>query len=167
MGLKMPAKGTDDADLDVTPFLNLMIVLVPVLLLSMTFTKVAVLELKLPELTGGEAVSATSQSKLEVVVDDKGIRVYFPENILIKALPVQISDSGESRYDFENLSLVLQAIKQEHESKRDVIIRLDKEMNYQNIIKTMDTVKSYRTVHISSVVDVELFPEVSLGDVRE
>ena len=50
---KYKEKGIDEAELDVTAFMNLMIVLVPVLLLSMTFTQISVLEIKLPELTGG------------------------------------------------------------------------------------------------------------------
>ena len=166
MALKTPAKGTDDADLDVTPFMNLMIVLVPVLLLSMSFTQVTVLELRLPELTGGAIAAVDSQSKLEVAVDEKGIRVYFPENKLLKELPVDENEAGEKIYDYETLSLVLQAIKDEHQEKKDVVIRLDKKTDYQNIVKTMDTVKSFQTVHISSVVDVELFPEISLGDAR-
>ena len=37
-----------EADLDITPFMNLMIVLVPVLLLNMVFAHTSVLELNFP-----------------------------------------------------------------------------------------------------------------------
>jgi len=58
MSFKVKRQSTDEADIDVTSFMNLMIVLVPVLLMSMTFTKVTVMEINLPELSGGS--SATS-----------------------------------------------------------------------------------------------------------
>ena len=164
MGLRIPKGETDEADLDVTPFMNLMIVLVPVLLLSMTFTKVTVLELALPELTGGAVAGATSQSKLEVVVNPAGIQVFFPENTLIQDIPQITNENGDAVYDFHSLSLVLQAVKNSHEDKKDVVILLDKNTGYQDIVKTMDTVKSFKAVVVSSMVEIELFPEISLGE---
>jgi biopolymer transport protein ExbD len=40
-----------DAELDITSFMNLMIVLVPVLLLSLVFAQIRVLNIQLPPLT--------------------------------------------------------------------------------------------------------------------
>ena len=51
---KKRQKHTESADLDVTPFMNLMIVLVPVLLLSMVFTHTTVIDLNFPT---GEAAA--------------------------------------------------------------------------------------------------------------
>ena len=164
MSLKVPRIKEDDAELDVTAFLNLMIVLVPVLLLSMTFAKIAVLEIRLPELTGGSTNSVDSQSKLEVVVQKDGYRVYFPERTLIKAIPALVNDVDEKAYDYQTLSLVMQAVKKQVSDKRDVLIRLDKDIDYQILVKTMDSVKSFNTVVVTSLVEQELFPEISLGD---
>ncbi|MCK5881879.1 MAG: biopolymer transporter ExbD, partial [Sinobacterium sp.] len=41
-------KPKEDADINITSFMNLMIVLVPVLLLNMVFTQTMVLDIKLP-----------------------------------------------------------------------------------------------------------------------
>lgn len=78
MSLKIKRLNTDAAEIDVTSFMNLMIVLVPVLLMSMTFTKITVMEINLPELTGGGGTTSLDQSQLEVVVRDDGIGVFFP-----------------------------------------------------------------------------------------
>jgi len=48
-------RSREAAELDVTPFMNLMIVLVPVLLLSMVFTHTTVIELNFPTGEGSEA----------------------------------------------------------------------------------------------------------------
>ena len=164
MSLKTRRKGTDEADLDVTAFLNLMIVLVPVLLLTMTFTQVTVLEVRLPELTGGAASSQDTQSKLEVVIDEKGIRVRYPENTLVQDIPIKQAEDGTPEYDFERLSLVMQALKKQLQDKKDAVILSSPNIAYQDLVSTMDAVKSFKTVVVTSLEELELFPEISLGD---
>src|SRR5688572_3206298 len=109
-------RGTDEAELDVTSFLNLMIVLVPVLLLSMTFTQITVLEISLPELTGGRGTSEVGQSQLEVVIAEEGFKVFYPENTLIQEIPkklITVEGVEEGLYDYAMLSLVLQEVKKQ------------------------------------------------------
>lgn len=164
MSFKYKHKPTDAADLDITSFMNLMIVLVPVLLLSITFTQISVHEIKLPDLTGGSFASDKSQPQLEVVVNADGFSVYYPNRqTLVKNLPMLASESSDN-YDYDNLSLVLQEIKTQLSERTDILVMADTNLGYQNLVLTMDTVKSYRTVLAASVVEVELFPEISLGE---
>lgn len=190
MNFKYKRKADEEPDIDVTSFMNLMIVLVPVLLLSMTFTQTTVLEVKLPELTGGAEETLDPQSKLEVEISATGFRVFYPEDTLIQEIPllgVTPTDNienepgkdeakgavidGEKKavakaYDYRQLSYVLQAIKQQVSEKRNVLLRSELDIDYQHIIGTMDTLKSYRTVIAASLVEIELFPEISLDDSR-
>jgi len=70
------------ADADVTPMLNLMVILIPVLLTSSEFVKVGAIELKLPEAAqsggGGGGLSVASDAKLDVgiVITSKGFNVF-------------------------------------------------------------------------------------------
>jgi biopolymer transport protein ExbD len=164
MNFKYRYKPTDDAELDVTAFLNLMIVLVPVLLLSLTFTQITVLEIKLPELTGGFASSTDPQAKLEVVIDKKGIKVKYPSNTVVQEIAADKAEDGSTTYDFEQLSLVMRALKEKLVDKKDILILSSPDIGYQNLVYTMDAVKSYKSVVVSSLVEIELFPEISLGD---
>lgn len=163
MSFQIRKKAYESADLDVTSFMNLMIVLVPVLLLTMTFTQVTVLDIKLPELTGGDSQSGESQSQLEVEITKTGFNVYYPQNTLLKAIPLKTSEQGES-YDYRYLSLVLQEIKSQISDKQDILILSEASIDYQSLVLTMDTVKSYQTTVVASLVEVELFPNISLGD---
>lgn len=163
MNLKFQYKGTDDAELEITSFMNLMIVLVPVLLLSMTFTQVTVLDVKLPELTGGPAVSANAQSELEIRITTEGFRIFYPDNVLVKSIPLIESTDGKA-YDYEQLSLVVQEIKRQLPEKRDALLLSEPSVDYQSLVFTMDALKSYKTVVAASMVEIELFPEISLGD---
>lgn len=164
MAFRYKYKPADDAELDITSFMNLMIVLVPVLLLSITFTQITVHEIKLPELTGGFAASDESQAQLEVVVDEEGFTVYYPNRKnQISQLPLVQTETGMA-YDYDSLSSVLQEVKAQISDRRDIVLLADKSLDYQSLVSTMDIVKSYRTVLAASVVEVELFPEISLGD---
>lgn len=153
------------AEVDVTSFMNLMVVLVPVLLITLTFTQVSVLDLHLPDLTGGARVSDTSQSQLMVKIHRDGFKVYYPENTLIQEVPLTETDQ-ESQHDYRRLSLVMQSVKEQLSDTRNILLLAEADVDYQNLVSTMDTVRSYKTVLAASVVEVELFPEISLGDAK-
>ncbi|WP_283789812.1 ExbD/TolR family protein [Bermanella sp. WJH001] len=160
MSFKIKRQGTDDADIDVTSFMNLMIVLVPVLLMSMTFTKITVMEINLPELSGGSSATSLEQSQLEVVVRKSGIEIFFPTGSLVKSIPLL----ENKQQDFQTLAMVLKEIKNKVSDKKDALILSSSDLEYQTLITTMDTVKSYQTVVAASLAEVELFPQISLGD---
>lgn len=156
-----------EADLDITAFMNLMIVLVPVLLMSMVFKQISILQLNLPDLTGAETVSSEKNRQLEVVLRDSGIQVFYPSGVLVKTIPAEEKD-GEMVQDYKTLSLVLQEIKRAeksaHNDKKDVLLLSEADINYQSLVSTMDTLRAFETVVATSLVEVELFPEISLGD---
>jgi biopolymer transport protein ExbD len=140
--------------------MNLMIVLVPVLLMSMTFTKITVMEINLPELSGGSSATSLEQSQLEVVVRKSGFEIFFPTGSLVKSIPVL----DNKQQDFQTLAMVLKEIKNKVSDKKDALILSSSDLEYQTLITTMDTVKSYQTVVAASLAEVELFPQISLGD---
>lgn len=172
MLLGVSKRTRSENDIDVTPFMNLMVVLIPVLLLSMSFTQIVAIELKLPELTGGQSVSLTPQSQLEIVVDEKGYQVFFPDRTLLKTIPKkqqknQLNDqaiSNNEQYDLMTLSQVLQAVKQKVPEKRTALVRSAPTVQFQQVVDVLQATKFYTTVVAASVVDIELFPEVSLDE---
>lgn len=163
MAFNIRKNSSMEADLDVTSFMNLMIVLVPVMLMSLTFTQITVHEIKLPELTQGSVSSEELPPKLEVLIGKTDIQVYYPSNVLVNSIPMIDTESGKT-HDFQQLSLVLQAIKKQLEDKQDVLILSSESVNYQTLVSAMDAVKSYKTVVAASVVEIALFPEISLAD---
>lgn len=163
MSFKVKHRHHDDAELNITSFMNLMIVLVPVLLLSLTFTQIRVHNINLPDLTGGSTSSDASQSQLEVLVSNKGFKIYYPTKNLVKEIPAISTPQGQA-LDFVLLGEVMQELKKQLSTKKDVLILSSANLSYQSLVSTMDAVKSYKTVVAASLVEVELFPEISLGD---
>lgn len=153
------AKHTEAADLDVTPFMNLMIVLVPVLLLSMVFTHTTVIDLNFPSGDNASGQFDPDAVHLEVVVRSNGLQVADGRGGNIKTLPLL-----EGQYDFEELSLVMQELKRRMPEKQDITVLLEDATDYQTLVTVMDKVRSYPTVVGLDVVQAELFPVISLGD---
>lgn len=177
--LRRTKASRNEAELDITAFMNLMIVLVPVLLLGMVFSQITVLDLKLPDAAAGDSVEDKTRKKdIELVIRDDGMTVNYPRGILLKAIPkvpAPEPEDGEAVppeqaevHNFEMLSLVLQEVKRQLREKgiekRDITVLSEPNTTYQTIVSAMDTVRSYKAVVAASVVDAELFPEVSFGD---
>jgi len=107
------------ADTDVTPMLNLMVMLIPLLLTSSEFVRIGAIELKLPETTqgggGGGGASEMQNQKLDagIVITSKGFNIfsyYKTEGDSAKAGEPDIPlVNGE--YDFEKLNVRLADIK--------------------------------------------------------
>ena len=181
-----------EAELDITSFMNLMIVLVPVLLLGMVFSQITVLDLKLPDAAASEASPDKPVKKeIELVIRKDGMVVNYPRGILLKRIPKIPAAPGEDKagegntgentgegsatasqsamvYDFKLLGLVLREMKRQLREKgidnKAITVLSEPDTNYQTIVSAMDTVRSYKAVVAASVVDAELFPDVSFGD---
>lgn len=153
-----------EAELDITSFMNLMIVLVPVLLMMMVFSRITVLELALPQLGEANAQNIdVKDQRLELVVRADNIAVYYPQGYLVKDIAVTAQG-----YDYPALQMVLRQIKQtlinKNIDKKAATLLLEEDIPYQVIVALMDTTRSYQDVLIASVVNAELFPKISLGD---
>ena len=153
-----------EAELDITSFMNLMIVLVPVLLLSLVFSQVRILNLQLPVQATAEHEEDKQEPKiLELVISQNKLTLNYPAGILLKSF-----DKNVQGYDFSALSIYLQDLKltfqQQNIEKDDIVILLAPDVDYQTIVSAMDTVRSFKAVVAANVVDAELFPVISLGD---
>ncbi|MEW9796547.1 ExbD/TolR family protein [Alteromonas sp. CYL-A6] len=170
----MPVRRTrhkkPDAELDITSFLNLMIVLVPVLLMMMVFSRITVVELTLPGLAAlGEGAEIENQ-QLEVVVTPQGSAVYFPAGYLIEQIPaVADATTGTVQQNWSALQQLLKQMKQtllaKGIEKNDIVLMVDDRVDYQSVITLLTTTRAYPDVVAASVVDAALFPEVSFADI--
>jgi len=158
------SKYKEEKDLDITSFMNLMIVLVPVLLLNMVFSQITVLDLKLPDSAASpESVQENQEEQLELVVYDNYMDLNYPAGIRLKRI-----EQKDGEYDFKLLSLTLQEVKRQLREKdiekKDILVLSQPDTDYQTIVSVMDTVRSFKAVVAADVVDAELFPDISLGD---
>lgn len=149
---------TSEADLNITPFMNLMIVLVPVLLINMVFAHTTVLQLTFPR--SAAAASAEEQPvQPEVIIRGRDLWLTDTDGNLLQTLPAEDGVLATGA-----LSEVLQQLKARWPEQTRITLKPSPETDYQTLITVMDTVRSYRTVMVTSVVEAELFPEIHIGD---
>jgi biopolymer transport protein ExbD len=154
---------TQPVDLDITAFMNLMIVLVPVLLLSMVFAQTAVLELNFPIVDDSKIpLDDEKNIQLQLIIRSDGMRLADSKAGLIKFVPKR-----DNLYDFEGLSGLLKQVKAKLPDKTDITLLLEEDIDYQVLVSSMDVTRSYPAVLAASVVDAELFPDISIGDAPE
>lgn len=173
-------KYREEAELDITSFMNLMIILVPVLLLSMVFARTTVLDLRLPTLdASSDGLEDHENLVLEVVIRPDYLDVNYPAGTLLKRVPKKVLElsedgnkpdgtEGDAVYDFELLSLILQETKRQLREKgidkRDILLLSEPDTSYQTLVSAMDSIRSYKTLVVTDLVDAVLFPDISLGD---
>ncbi len=149
-------------ELDITSFLNLMVVLVPFLLISAVFSRMAILELNLPVGAGDGSKPDAPKLTIEVIVRDKGIEIGNGKTILVRFPKVE----GTDEYDVQTLSEYLLKIKAEYLSKNDATILMEPDIEYRHLVKIMDAVRVAEVVQGEDPEpqEIELFPAISIGD---
>lgn len=145
--------------MDITAFMNLMVVLVPVLLLSMVFSQTAVLDLNFPVLDDAQLPDNSEELQLQLIIRKNSLTLADTKQGLIRKI-----QSSEQGYDFDSLVKVLKQLKNRFPEKTDITLLLGEEINYQTLVSAMDLTRSYETVVAASVVNAELFPDISIGD---
>ncbi len=146
-------------ELDITAFMNLMVVLVPFLLLSAVFSNLAILELNLPPDSQQQTDKQKKERNFEVIVRKDSLVVADTLGGVIKRIPLK---AGQQ--DFKALSDLLIAIKLKYPKKENISLLLEPEIPYDTLIQVMDTVREVQVLETASVVRKELFPQIAIGD---
>ena len=146
-------------EIDVTTFLNLMVVLVPFLLITAVFSRLTIVELNLPSSAGGPSSNEDS-FRVEVVVRDAGIEI-SNGSATIASIPKK-----EDEYDLETLSDFMVELKLEYPAHDAASVLMETQIPYDYLIQVMDIVRSVE-VPIENTEEYELFAlfsEISVGD---
>lgn len=149
----------ETAELNITAFMNLMVILVPFLLITAVFSRLAILELHLPGSSSEPADPQELTFQLEVTVRGNEIEVGDRN---VGALGIYPNKA--EGYDYESLSEKLAEIKARYPTKTDVAILLESDIPYDTLVQVMDRVRVAETVEEDSILRTDLFPDISIGD---
>lgn len=145
--------------LDVTTFLNLMVVLIPFLLISAVFSRVTIMELSVPT-TSALAAEHTPNFAIEVIVRQAGLEIANGQSVEA-AIP---KVGGE--YNMQMLFEVMTRLKALYPEKEDATILMEPDIEYDYLIRIMDAVRGAEINEEGSdeVQKIVLFPNISIGD---
>lgn len=152
-------RNVDTAELNITVFMNLMVILVPFLLITAVFSRMAILELYLPGASNEPAASNDPVFQLEITVRQKRIEV-GDRNMGTFGVYPALADG----YDLDALSRKLAEIKKSYPTKTDASILLEADIPYDTLVQVMDRVRVSERLENDAVVRSDLFPDISIGD---
>jgi len=155
-------RSAEAPEIDMTTFLNLMVVLVPFLLIGAVFSRITIVELDLPTSAGGGGPMEPSY-RIEVIVRDDGLQLTDTKSVLATIPKV------DGEYDLATLSEHVIALKQSHPDDDDASVLLEPKIEYDHLIRVMDAVRSAEVSGEGGegegeVVKLALFTNVSIGD---
>jgi biopolymer transport protein ExbD len=158
-------RSTETYDIDVTTFLNLMVVLVPFLLITAVFSRLTIVELNLPSASGGPANNADN-FRVEVVVREVGIEITNGTSV-IASIPKK-----DDEFDLETLSDFMVELKRDYPREESASVLMEPRIPYDYLIQVMDIVRSVEvevddgdeSLPEGGIQLVALFPEISVGD---
>ncbi len=146
-------------ELDVSTFLNLMVVLIPFLLITAVFSRLTIVELTLPSSAGG-AKTDQPAFRVEVIVRESALEI-TNGTVLIGTIP-----KVDDEYDLSTLSDFMMSLKREYPDHDTASVLLEPHIPYDYLIRVMDVVRSVEI----AVGDSEeykifaLFTEISVGE---
>ncbi len=152
-------RSVDAAELNITAFMNLMVILVPFLLITAVFSRMAILELNLPGSSTEPADPRELVFELEVIVRVGQIEV-GDRNIGAFG----IYPNTDEGYDYAALSRKLSEIKQSYPEKTDAAILLESDIPYDTLVQVMDRVRIEERIEDRRILRSDLFPDISIGD---
>jgi biopolymer transport protein ExbD len=148
------------AHLEITAFINLIVVLVPFLLSTAVFTRLSVIDLALPAQTSRQLEQLKAEDlKLEIVVRADALEVGDRIGGLIQRIP-----STATGPDVKALQTLMQQIKTKFPDKADATVLAEPNTPYDTLVRVMDAMRAGHLAQGDKLVKAELFPNISIGD---
>ncbi len=158
------------AHLEITAFINLIVVLVPFLLSTAVFTRLSVLDVSLPAQNSSVEQLKAEDLKLEVVIRPDSLEVGDRIGGLIQSIPnvaaarTAAGTPGPAAHDVKALSALMVQIKAKFPDKTDSTLLAEPDTAYDTLVQVMDAMRESHTVAGTKVTRAELFPNISIGD---
>ena len=137
-----------------------MVVLVPFLLITAVFSRLAIVELNLPSTAGGAAQNEQG-FRPEVIVRESLIEITNGRSVIATVPNV------EGEYDLQTLSDFMIELKQEYPEQDAASVLMERQIPYDYLIRVMDVVRSVELATDETEEEYQLFAlftEISVGD---
>jgi biopolymer transport protein ExbD len=160
------AGGSGGEEVDLTTLLNIMVVLVSFLMFSAMFSKTSIQELNMPPNSAGGPADPNKDQPvvIEVMLRKNGLEISNGK-VISDSIPLLADGS----YNTLDLSARLKKLKDQHMDKKDVILLMEPDVEYDDMIQVMDAVKFVKMRapgrdNVTKSMTITLFPNVTVGD---
>jgi biopolymer transport protein ExbD len=130
-----PPSEMAEADVDVTPIMNMFVILIPFLVSMAVFTQVSIIEFSVPSDVGQSRTPSSDKPrmKLTVLLTETFLGVVEGENML-DSLPTL--DNGQ--YPFDSLRTVLSERRPVSDFPDEVVVSVRDRIAFRYVVRAMD-----------------------------
>jgi len=144
----------EPTELDVTTFLNLMVVLVPFLLITAVFSRITIVELDMPTSSGANGPVEPS-FRVEVIVRESGMEIGNGKQVIARISKV------DDEYDMTKLADYMLELKREYPDVEEASVLLEPTIPYDYLIQVMDIVRSAEVAQLPEDLSLDEAEEQS------
>jgi biopolymer transport protein ExbD len=149
-----------EAEINITAFMNLMVVLVPFLLITAVFSQISILELNLPATTPAQQQQEDKKPiVLEVLIYKNRLEVVDRQTGPLKIIP-----NINNTHDYAAMVKTLKAVKNRFPEITEITLLLEPNTPYDVLVTTMDKVRLTDQKVNGTTIKAELFPDIAIGD---
>ena len=176
-GRKTRTREVLTADVDLTPIMCLFIILVPLLLLSAVFERLAALQVHLPEASTIEETDKPAEGPTGIVE----LRLLLKEDGLELQGTLSHDPSGKEKevyedirydfpllqgnlYDLEGLQRALRDLKRQYPRHEEIVFLVDDKVSYDVIVQAMDACRQEFVLEDGEKRSLPLFPQIALSE---
>jgi biopolymer transport protein ExbD len=156
-------RSKEGAELNVTPFITVLVVLVAFLLITAVFSRLAIVDMDLPAPADASRTVEPPQPKLalEITIRRSSIEVGDRNAGVLKRF-----ENGAGSYDYAGLGAYLGDVKRQFPDATAATMLLEPDVSYDVLVAVMDKVRfaERRDAASGRTVRTELFPNISIGD---
>lgn len=146
-------------ELNITPFMNVLVVLVSFLLATAVFSHVSKLDMNLPGGGASPDGSTPPPLQLEVTIRPDQLEVGDRVGGLMNEIPRKAG-----KHDFDALTQYLRQVKERFPDIVEATVLAEENTSYEDIVHVMDATRvDLHKDSSNSWVKFELFPQVALG----
>ena len=154
-------------NVNLTPLLDFIVAVIPVLLLSVTFFDYVTLDASLPAFVSSEdqnLVNNDEKFSLTVAITDDGFVVGGQGAFLKVSGETTIKKFASGEYDYSSLNNKMFEIKKHFLKEWTVIIIPQSDTKFETLINTMDATREHLLVNSSGEMKRDtMFPNVVIG----
>ncbi len=147
------------AEVEVTAFINLIVVLVPFLLSTAVFTRMSVIDVSLPAQSASVEQVKANNLQLEINIRPDALDVGDRIGGLIQRIALV-----NGQYNTQELATLMQAIKAKFPDTTTATVLAQPNTSYDVLVQVMDAVRESQVVVGAKVKRSPLFPDISIGD---
>ena len=152
---------------NLVPIMNLVTILIPFLLLTVTFVHLAVVDSTLPAISPIPSPDADSL-RMVVAITDEGFVVRGNSPALEPGgdgETIELARNHDGSYPFDDLQQLMVQVKVAHPDETSVILMPEDAVGYESIIGAMDATRDW--LPPGAPVREQLFPRVVLGSLTK